>query len=126
MNWKLITVILISLILLVVCYLTLDLQKHFQIKRNEQIQSEFFTNKKIKLDIQKEEDLKKFNIPDGHIIYYFPDKCPDYKSEFFLIDNENGLDKYYIPEEKHIILVKKDHRWTKQPDFIYWKFESLL
>ncbi len=133
LNWKLVTVMLISLILLVVCYLTLDLDKSKYVKyfpgREKEKEKEsdnsyelFENSKKVKTDIQKEEDLKKIKIPDNYIVYYFPVKCPDYKQEFFLVSNEEGLEKYYLPEENHLILIKKEHKWTKDPNFVYWKY----
>jgi hypothetical protein len=124
MNWKLVTVVLVSLILLVICYLTLDLQKYFVSKKVQEPVHDLAVVKKIKIDIPKEEDLRKIKIPEDHIAYYFPSECPSYKQEFFLIDTEEGLEKYYVPEEKHMIIVKKDHRWTKEPDFVHWKYEA--
>ena len=126
MNWKLVTVVIISFILIVTCYLTLDMQKYFITKKDSLKEPELDLNtKKIKINISKEEDLKKIKIPDNHVIYYFPSKCPNYKEEFFLTETDEGLDKYYVPEEGYVIIIKKDHKWTKDPDFVYWKLENL-
>jgi hypothetical protein len=121
-NWKLITVFLISLIIIVICHLSLDIQKYFPKKEKEQSEPELFENaKKIKLELN-EDDFKKIKAPDDSVLYYFPNKCPDYKQGFFLVSIENNLEKYYVPEEHHLILIKKDHKWTKEPDnLIYWK-----
>ncbi len=131
MNWKLVTVILISLILLIASYLTLvstaDFQKYF-ITKKIQVQEpnyNFTIHQKIKIDIPKEEDFKVLKIPENYVGYYFFDKCPEYKQEFFLIDlTEEGLEKYHIPEQGYLIIVKKEHKWTKEPDFAYWKLEN--
>jgi hypothetical protein len=90
------------------------------------------TPNKFKIVFQKEEDFKndfkkirsQLKIPDDHIAYYFPDECPSYKLEFYIIDIENGLEKYYVPEQNHLIVVSKDHRWTKEPEFIFWRIDS--
>jgi hypothetical protein len=131
-TWKLVAVALLSLILLITCYLTLDIQRYisFPLLEKEELGQPknydelFMRFKKIKIDIQTEDDFKKINIPDEHTLYYFPSICPDYKQGVFITSIENGLSKYYVPEENHLILVKKDHIWTKQPDFNYWKLEN--
>jgi len=139
MNWKLVTVMLISLILLIVCYMSLDLDKSKyqlivkrylkypagEVNQVEYTDLSFGDSRKIKVDsqlIQKEDDLKKLKIPDDHVVYYFPGKCPSYKQDIFLISTEDGLDKYYVPEEYHLVLVQKTNRWSKEPDFTYWKW----
>lgn len=138
MYWRLVAVVLISLVLLVVCYLTLDrgegVQRYFKYgQKNTEISVEHkpvgLTQNKFKMSFQKEEDFKnainriktQLGLPDDYIAYYFPVKCPDYKLEFYIMDIEYGLEKYYVPEEGHLILVGKDHIWTKEPDFVYWK-----
>ncbi len=125
MNWKLVTVILVSLILLVVCYLTLDFQKYFVTKKQlVQEPVTVFNTQKIRTDVTKEEDLKNIKLPDGHIGYYFFAECPSYKQEYFIVDlTEEGLDKYHVPEQGYLIIVKKDHKWTKEPNFVYWRSE---
>jgi hypothetical protein len=134
MNWKLVTVILISLILLIACYLTLDLQianvalfKKVQDHSKEPISSTTLYTKKIQIDLQ-EDNFKNLKIPEDHVAYYFPTECPDYKLGFYIVDKEyrennkgDDLERYYIPEEKHLIIVKKDHIWTKEPNFTFWK-----
>lgn len=133
MNWKLTVVVLISLILLVVCYLTISVPNYFTFKK--EIQKEPVHDKvtrKFKIDFLKEEDFKNFfRAPEGatlrgqtHIAYYFPGPCPYYKLEYFLVDlTDEGLETYHVPEEGYLIIVKKDHKWTKEPDFTYWKLE---
>jgi len=134
MNWKLVTVVLISLILLVVCYLTLDFQKYsdslpkyFNLSSKKipvQEPTTVFNSRKIKIDFTKEEDFKNVKLPDGHVGYYFFEECPSYKQEYFLIDfTDEGLEKYHVPEQGHLLVVKKDHKWSKEPNFTYWKSE---
>jgi hypothetical protein len=131
-NWKLLTVILISLILLIVCYLSFDLRGYFSVKNQEPKEQpdSVQTSKKIKMVIQKEEEFKNIRIPDNHVAYYFYEECPDYKLGYFIVDkekrtdeNEEGLERYHVPEQYHLIIVQKDHIWTKEPNFKYWKSE---
>ena len=50
MNWKLVTVVIISFILIVTCYLTLDMQKYFITKKDSLKEPELDLNtKKIKI-----------------------------------------------------------------------------
>jgi len=126
MNWKLITIILVSLILLIVCYLTLicplDIQKYFTNKKIQEKDKPTYVLKKMKIDIPNEEYLKNIKLPENHIAYYFFSKCPEYKQEYFLVDHTvKDLEKYHVPEQGHLIIVKKDHKWTKEPNFEYWK-----
>jgi hypothetical protein len=129
MNWKLVTVVLISLILLVVCYLTLDFQRYFTLysgtkKIPVHEPMTVFNSHKIKTDIANEEDFKNIKLPDGYVGYYFFGECPSYKQEYFLIDlTDEGLEKYHVPQQGHLVIVKKDHWWSKEPNFTYWKSE---
>lgn len=127
-NWKLAVVVIVSLFLLTICYLTVNLQANLQIKKETEYDFETKTPDQFKkfIGVQREEDLKKIKIPENHVIYFFPEKCPDYKSDCFLVNTVGGLDKYYLPEENYIIIIKKDHKWTKEPNFIYWKFDPSL
>jgi len=137
-NWKLFTVIFMSLVLLILCYFTLDcltLSDNFQQLKyqhqphqhqhqlyhedNDKVENK---TRKVKILIDKEDDLKGITIPSDYVVYYFPEKCPDYKSGYFLIDLSNDLEKYYIPEDNHLIIINKNHIWTKEPDFLYWKY----
>jgi len=123
MNWKLITVVLVSFILLIACYLSLY-QTNFVIggkSSEKELVHNFDTVKKIKINFQNEEDFKKFHIPDGHTGYYFPTTCPSYKLEYFIVDKDEHLERYHVPEEGYLIIVKKEHLWTKEPDFTYWR-----
>ena len=137
MYWKLIAGVLISLILLVVCYLILDAQKYIKylpgnvsakIIQEPEHKPVGLSQGKFKIDFSKEEDFKngfkklklQLKLTDDYVAYYFPIKCPDYRLEIYLLEVENGLEKYYVPEEGHLIVIKKDHVWTKEPDFLYW------
>lgn len=61
-------------------------------------------------------------VPEGKSLYYFPEECPDYKEEIYLHIKENDLDKYYIPEKNYLVLLNKQHSWTKKPDkIVMWK-----
>lgn len=67
--------------------------------------------------IQITENLESTKINNDQMAYYFPEDCPGYKEEYFLRDNET--DKYYVPQKNRIIVVSKNHTWTKQPTFKY-------
>jgi len=150
MNWKLIAVVSISLILLVVCYLTIvsplpDVKKYFiNVKKTEEQKetTSYRGLKKIKINFSKEEDFIKFingnvrndfirntndftvtKVDNELVAYYFPEGSPSYKSEYFLIDTDDNKENYHVPEDGYLIIVKKDHKWTKDPDFTYWKAE---
>lgn len=122
-NWNIIFVVFTSIFLLITCYTMLEIKK-FKSKEVHvtecTVEQKLEKFKKIKSDISSLEELNKIIVPQDHIIYYFPSKCPDYKQEFYLISVENGLDRYYVPEEKHLIIVNKNHHWNKKPDFDYW------
>lgn len=76
---------------------------------------------KVFLDITKEE-FDNIKISENKVLYYFPEVCPSYKEDIFLHTKINGLDKYYIPERKYLIVINKNHTWTKNPDkLVYWK-----
>ena len=68
------------------------------------------------------ENFKKIKMKDDMILYYFPTECPDYTKDIFVhVITSKSLDRYLLPEEKTLIIVKKDHKWTKEPiGFIYW------
>ena len=144
MNWKLIAVVLTSLILLIVCYLTVvspfsDVKKYFVNHEQKEPIYDFKIVKKIKISFSKEEEFLNFvsvkdfvsntndftNVNEQsneYIAYYFPEGCPSYKLGYLLVDtNEEGRDNYYVPEDGYLIIVNKEHRWTKEPSFKYWK-----
>jgi len=127
MNWKFVAVILISFIILLVCYFFLiPTPTPSKKPRGEKYQEKKLISGKLKIldPIPDEETFKnivkdiKLQNPDyqDHIAYYFPNECPSYKLEYFIIDSK----KYYVPEEGYLIFVKKDHKWTKEPNFPYF------
>jgi hypothetical protein len=135
MNWKLIVVVFTSLILFIVCYLILvsslsEVKNYFINKKIQEPILDFKINRKIKINFSKEDefisfindDFKKVNqLSNEYIAYYFPEGCPSYKSGYFLIDkNEEGQENYYVPEDGYLVIVNKDHQWTKEPSFEYW------
>lgn len=145
MYWKLVTVLLIAVILLVMCYITLDMQKYLRYlpgkEKEKEKDNENPITGKVNVFFQNEDEfintVKKMKI--DKVVYYFPVKCPDYKMEYFLIDTYENLEedtlsspssdkiileKYYVPEEGSMIIVKKDHKWSKYPDFLYWKYSN--
>ena len=160
MNWKLIAVVLISLLLLAVCYLTIVyplptpsiVKNYFKKEQKEQKEPVHDPKaiRKIKMAFSKEEDFTNWctnyihnvfvngtneftSINDkqkhnGYTVYYFPEGCPNYKLGYFLVDTDNdGHENYHVPEDKHVIIINKEHRWTKDtreiPNFNYWKTE---
>ena len=80
-----------------------------------------FSNKKIKKHLT-EEEFYNIKLPDSVLLYYFPEACPKITSSNILIQfNENGYDKYFVPEEKTLIVVNINHKWNKKPSgFIFW------
>lgn len=82
---------------------------------------------KIKIaagDITDISDLNNYIVPDDFSIYYFPHECPAYQNCPKIIDNINGLDRYFVPEAGHLITVSKLHKWSEDPmrkDFTIWK-----
>ena len=58
------------------------------------------------------------------VLYYFPVECPDYAKNMLIIVQEGNLDRYFVPEMETLIVVKKNHKWTKEPSFIFWKNEA--
>jgi hypothetical protein len=68
------------------------------------------------------EEFDNIIVPEDMSLYYFPEECPSYKEDTFLITKENDLDKYYIPEKNYLVLLNKQHTWTKKPDkIVMWK-----
>jgi hypothetical protein len=129
-NWKLVAIILISVIIaIIIGYSQWNKENGLQVsipekKIEDLVMSHSFPNKdkKIKHHIQNQEDFKKIKIPENMILYYFPGECPHYTKEIFLYVTSEGLDKYFVPEEKTLILVKKDHKWTNEPNgFLFWQ-----
>jgi len=126
-NWKLI-IILITLLIILLTYLfgyfgspqwSKDqiITPHIDttsIVINENV------SKKIRQEITNQEEFKKIKVPDNMTLYYFPGECPDYTKDIFIYINSGGLDRYFVPEEKTLILVKKDHKWTSSINFLYW------
>lgn len=139
MKWKLIAVISISLILLFICYLTIInplpeglIKKYFKNENQNQIQIQsenqiIQESKKIKIDFSNQENFNNFikdNIDHNYYNgYYFPEECPSYKLEYFLIENNENNENYYVPEKGYMIIIKKEHTWTKEPTFTYWKYQ---
>jgi hypothetical protein len=144
MNWKLIAVVLISLILLVICYLTIVsplstpsiVKNYFVGKNHERSQEEPLHIKKFKINFSKEEEFTNWCTnfvhvfvggtneftKNGRVVYYFPEGCPNYKQGYFLVDTDDeGHENYHVPEDGYVIIVNKDHKWTKDPTFSYWK-----
>lgn len=143
MNWKLLVIIFAALILLVVCYILLMNPSLYKDKFSgggggggDSIDTNVLnvpheipndTSRKFKINISNEEEFKtiaeKIKVLEGSTFYYFPEVCPSYRSEYYLIDkNDKMLERYYLPEEKHLIIVGPDHKWTKPPDFVHWKY----
>jgi hypothetical protein len=155
MNWKLVAVILISLILLAVCYLTIVyplstpsiVKNYFKKEEQKEPKHDLKTVRKLKIPFSKEEDFKNwctnYNVfvngtkeftsitdkqNDRHTVYYFQDGCPGYKLGYFLVDTDDeGHENYHVPEDGYVIIVNKEHKWTKDtkelPNFSYWKIE---
>lgn len=73
-----------------------------------------------------EEDLKNVIFPEGHTLYYFPEECPDYKQEYYIVVKSEGskTHKYYVPEKGHLLVVPNNHEWTKEPNFVNIKFQK--
>ena len=131
-NWKLIAVVSISLILLILCYLTIvstpDIKKYFNnynLNKTDGMNYVQQSKTKIRINFSKEEDFIKFvgNL-DNEVAYYFPEGCPSYKSEYYLVDFNDNKENYHVPEDGYLIIVKKDHKWTKEPNFLYWKVDK--
>jgi len=126
-NWKLIAIILISVILIIIGYSQWPVN---HIIKESTIDYNMFINetmsKKINNFVISEEELKKIKVPENMMIYYFPGDCPHYTQDMFIHIVSNGLDKYFVPETKSLILVKKDHKWTNEPkDFVFWSVEAI-
>jgi hypothetical protein len=122
--WKLGVILSVSLIVLIVLYFNMNRKIDYK----EKIEEISLKPGKIKMKIQKEEEMNKIIIPDEHIVYYFHSECPGYKEDILIveknhIDNEE-IENYYLPEEGHAIIVKKNHVWSKEPNFKFWKLEK--
>jgi len=122
--WKLGIILSVTIIVLIVLY--------FNMRREtgkvEKIEEEIVLKPgKIKMKLSKEEEINKMIIPNEHVVYYFHSECPGYKEDILIIEKDHigneEIENYYLPEEGYIIVVKKNHMWSKEPDFKFWKLE---
>jgi hypothetical protein len=78
-------------------------------------------NKKIYIELSKEK-FTSIEVPIDKMIYYFPEECPTYDKDIFIYIEIEGLEKYFLPEKKSLILINKGHKWTNTLDtMIIWK-----
>lgn len=69
-------------------------------------------NTKLKNVIISKEIFDGIEIP-GYILFYFPNDCPDYKEDIFLIEKTIHGDKYYLPEKNSLIKLI-NFEWSKE------------
>jgi len=78
-------------------------------------------NKKLKVYIDQEQ-FNQVEIPECTVLYYFPEDCPTFKDDKFIKVTKNGLENFYLPEKNCLLLIPKEHVWTKEPGLLkYWK-----
>lgn len=137
MNWRLLTIILISIIMLITSYLTIVSPVLYPLNIfnsnsnsnsiNEYANINLNDIKKINIKFNSKDEFIKFlshhNYLNNHTAYYFFDDCPNYKLDFLLVDTVNGLNNYYLPEKGYLIILSKQHSWIKEPNFNFWKLD---
>jgi len=132
MNWKLFSIItVISIIITISLYIKIDVINSLYSKLNTQTiqKEEGIANKivlgnetkKIPYENLTREEFDDIIIPEDMVLYYFPEECPDFTKGIYISIIVNDLEKYYIPENNNFLLVKKEHKWTKDPNFVLWR-----
>jgi hypothetical protein len=77
--------------------------------------------KKIHIIIDKHK-FDSITVPEDKTLYYFPEECPTYEMDIFLVSGEDEVEKYFIPEKNFLLLIEKDHKWTNPFDmYVMWK-----
>lgn len=117
MRWKLTIVVIMLILVTFFCYIAIDITPN-----TISIQQEYQNKTKIKMT---PEEFNNYPVPGGYVAYYFYTTCPDYKEKYYIIEKEGSLNKYYLPEENYALIVKKDHEWTKVPNFAHHKKENI-
>ncbi len=133
LNWKIIFITSITVIIVIICYKLHERGNLKQVFTNGSVIMNSDTDLGINLDTENDikikinklltfEEFKKISINPNMNLYYFHSDCPGYKEDILISTKNNGLDKFYVPERNFLILVKKDHQWTKEPKGEYfWK-----
>ncbi len=119
-SWKIIIVIIIAtLIVLLGVYKNTILEPLIGTKETI-IDIDSDVPKKIKVKLTKEE-FDRIKIPENIAIFYFPEDCPDYTSEIYIVSNIL-FERYFIPEKESLIIVEKDHKWTNDhKNIVMWQ-----
>ena len=129
-HWKAISIV-IAIVTIAITGTILIMNKDIQYNFLKPIETEdiidqgvkeFLISDKRKLrDILLTQELfEKLEPPEGHVIYYFPEECPDYTKDILLIEDTEYGNKYFLPEKNSLVKISKEHKWTKEFR-LFWK-----
>ena len=117
-DFKIIIVLITTIIILCFYYYK---RKDENFTPNNEITSFINNDSKRKLKIKLTE--QEFNqIQDSqYCLYYFPNKCPNYDEDIFLVESTNDGDRYYLPESETLLKITCNHTWSNkfEGDFLF-------
>lgn len=129
MYWKiLIILIILTVTVVIVLFGQLIVSKETMLfdendEKNNIVLKQFLVGGTKKISVMLSRD--KFDslvVPEGMVLYYFPEECPSYDMDIFIVSEKDNAEKYYVPEKNSLLLIDSDHKWTNSFDkYVLWK-----